>query len=281
MAVGFLPLDKKEIFRRPFGGNILSIEEFRIRLCEKFHFPANGPPAKRVGFGQSKFMKYEQKFDLARKLINERELDEENLDSAHDVLTEVIESDPGCGWAYGLLSEIYYWSGEYADAEDKLFYFDKGVEYGEEGIEAETDSLEANFWLAVNYGSYGNEKGIMKSLSLINPIKDLAEKVVEIDEGYFYGGPWRVLGRLYNKAPGFPISIGDNSKAEECLLKALEFGPKFYLNHIFLAELYLSDRRYDNAREEVEWILDSPLNKNHEHEDQGYKDEAELLLERL
>ncbi|NNE99421.1 MAG: hypothetical protein HKN25_10420 [Pyrinomonadaceae bacterium] len=226
-------------------------------------------------------MKNKKTFTLVRKLIDERELDEENMDSAHDELLELIDDDPDCAWAYGLLSEIYYWSGEYADAEDKLFYYDKGVEYGEQGVEAEDDSLEACFWLAVNWGSYGHEKGIMKSLSLISPIKEMAEKCIELDESYFYGGPWRVLGRLFNKAPGFPISIGDNKKSHECFEKALEFGPTFYLNHLFIAELYVSDRKKDKAREHLEWIIDAPLNKNHEREDGNYKVDAEALLERL
>lgn len=226
-------------------------------------------------------MKHETIFKKARKLINERELNEEHLDTAFDLLEEVTEEDPTCDWAYGLLSEIYYWTGEFADAEDKLFNFEHGVNYGEKGIAANEDSLEANFWLAVNYGSLGNEKGIMKSLSLIQPIKNCVEKVLEIDESYFYGGPWRVLGRLYHKAPGFPFSIGDSKKALECLEKALQFGPKFYLNHLFIAELYQSLRNKDKAREHLEWILNAPLNKNHEREDEGYKRDAEELMGKI
>lgn len=226
-------------------------------------------------------MKHEKIYKKVRKLIDERELDEDNMEMAHEELVELTEKDETCGWAYGLLAEIYYWMGETAEAEDKLFYYDKGVEWGEAGIDADEESLEACFWLAVNYGSYGNEKGIMKSLSLISPIKDLAEKCIAMDETYFYGGPHRVLGRLYNKAPGFPISIGDNKKATKHLNKALEFGPKFYLNHLFLAELYISDRKKDKAREHLEWILEAELNENHEEEDAVYKEDAERLLEKL
>lgn len=226
-------------------------------------------------------MQHKKIFQKVRKLIDERELDEDNMETAHEELVELIEEDAECDWAYGLLAEIYYWSGEYADAEDKLFYYDKGVEYGEQGVKVNENSLEANFWLAVNYGSYGQEKGIMKSLSLISPIKTCAERVLELDESYFYGGPWRVLGRLYNKAPGFPLSIGSNKKALECFEKALEFGPKFYLNHLFIAELYISERKKDKAREHLERIINAPLNKNHEREDEGYKRDAERLLENL
>lgn len=226
-------------------------------------------------------MKHENIYKRVRRHIDERELDEENLDVAVDELNDLIEEDPECAWAYGLLSEIYYWTGEYADPEDKLFYFNEGVQYGEQGVEIDPDSLESNFWLAANWGSYGQEKGIMKSLSLVSPIKNTVEKVIGIDESYFYGGPWRILGRLYHQAPGFPISIGDNDRALECLLKAVEVGPKFFLNHLFLAELYISRREKDKAREELEWIVETQANKNHEREDEGYKKEAESLLSKI
>ncbi len=227
-------------------------------------------------------MKHEKIFQKVRKLIDERELDEANLETARDELFALVEKDSECAWAYGLLAEINYWMGEYADdADDKIFFFNEGVECGKEGIEIDEDSLEANFWLSVNYGSYGQEKGIMQSLALISPIKDAAEKVLELDANYFYGGAWRVLGRLYHKAPGFPFSFGSTKKAIEYLEKSVEIGPKFFLNRLFLAEAYISNRDREKAREQLEWILNAPLNNNHETEDEDYKRQAESLLSDL
>jgi tetratricopeptide (TPR) repeat protein len=227
-------------------------------------------------------MKHEKTFDKVRKLIDERELDEWNLETARDELFALVEKDSECDWAYGLLAEINYWLGEYAeDAEDKLAFFEEGVNCGKSGVEINEDCLEANFWLSVNYGSFGQEKGIMQSLAMVTPIKERAEKAAEIDGSYFYGGPWRVLGRLYHKAPGFPFSIGSTKKAIEYLEKALESGPRFYLNRLFLAEAYVSNRDRQKAREQLEWILAAPLNKNHEREDEDYKRQAAALLEDL
>ncbi len=227
-------------------------------------------------------MKHKKIFDRARKLIDERELDEANLETARDELIELVEEDAECDWAYGLLAEINYWLGEYSeDADDKLFFFDEGVQCAEEGVAINKDSLESNFWLAVNYGSFGQAKGVMQSLALIQPLKERAERAAEIDGSYFYGGPWRVLGRLYHKAPGFPFSIGNNKKAIECLEKAVELGPKFYLNRLFLAEAYISSREKAKAREHLEWILNAPPNKNHEREDEDYKRQAAELLKSL
>ena len=227
-------------------------------------------------------MKHEKIFQKVRKLIDERELDDANLETARDELFAIVENDSECDWAYGLLSEINYWLGEYAvDAADKLFFFDEGVQCGESGLSINEDSLESNFWLAVNSGSFGQEKGIMQSLAMISPIKKAAERAMKIDENYFYGGPWRVLGRLYHKAPGFPFSIGNTKKAIECLEKAVNLAPKFYLNRLFLAEAYISNRDKGKAKEHLEWIKNAPLNKNHELEDEGYKRDAESLLENL
>ena len=226
-------------------------------------------------------MKHKKIFEKVRKLIDERELDADNLDTVYGELTELIEADSECAWVYGLLSEIYFWFGEAADTENKLFCYEEGVKFGEQGIAADANSLESNFWLAVNYGSFGQEKGIMQSLAMISPIKKRVEKVIELDETYFYGGAWRVLGRLYHKAPGFPISIGSSKKALECLEKALKIGPTFYLNHLFLAELYISTGDKAKAKERLQWIQNAPLNKNHEREDEASKREAQTLLEKL
>lgn len=227
-------------------------------------------------------MKHEKIFQKVRKLIDERELDDANLEMARDELFSLVEKDAEAAWAYGLLSEINYWLGEYADdAEDKIFFFNEGVECGKEGVAIDENSIEANFWLAVNYGAYGQEKGIMQSLSLIKPIKETAEKVLDSDETYFYGGPHRVLGRLYHKAPGFPISIGSMKNAVKHLEKAVEIGPKFFLNRLFLAEAYISNRDKDKAREQLNFIIETPSNENHEGEDEDYKRQAETLLANL
>lgn len=227
-------------------------------------------------------MKHEKIFGRVRELIDERELDGDNLETARDELFALVEKDSECAWGYGLLSEINYWFGEEADdPDDKIAFYDEGVECGKTGVEIDEDSVEANFWLAVNYGAYGQEKGIMQSLSLISPIKKTAERVIALDETYFYGGPHRVIGRLYHKAPGFPLSIGSNKKAIEHLEKAVAIGPKFFLNRLFLAEVYLSERKKDKAREQLEAILAAAPNTNHEREDEIIRRDAAALLENL
>ena len=227
-------------------------------------------------------MKHKKIYEKVQKLIDEREVDDANLETARDKLFALVEEDQECAWAYGLLGEINFWLGETAeDQGDKIAFYDEGVQCGEAAVGIDENSLEANFWLAVCYGAFGQEKGVMQSLALVQPIKKAAERAAAIDGTYFYGGPWRVLGRLYHKAPGFPISVGSTKKAIECLEKAVAAGEKFFLNRLFLAEAYISNRDKAKAREQLEWLVNAAPNKNHEREDEDIKLQARALLESL
>ncbi len=227
-------------------------------------------------------MKHKQIYENVQKLIDEREVSDANLETARDEIFALVEKDQECALAYGLLAEINFWLGETTtDQGDKIAFYDEGVQCGEAGVGIDENSLEANFWLAVCYGAFGQEKGIMQSLALVQPIKKAAEKAAALDGTYFYGGPWRVLGRLYHKAPGFPISVGSTKKAIECLEKATAAGEKFFLNRIFLAEAYISNRDKAKAREQLEWVLNAAPNKNHEREDEDNKRQARELLESI
>jgi len=224
-------------------------------------------------------MSFEQDYATARQWIEDRELSEDHLTKAEDLLLRIVETDKSQAKAWGMLCEVLYWKGEVA-TEKKLEIYQKGVEYGEKGTLADPQNIEATFWLSVCYGLYGQERGIMTSLFLISPIEKLMKKSLEIDEGFFFGGPHRAMGRFYHQVPPWPIASGDNRKALAHLQKSLEFGPEFYLNHIYIAEIYLSLGDKKKAREHIDWILNAPLTPKHEKEDGRYKEAAKLLLPR-
>jgi len=227
-------------------------------------------------------MKNQKIHDEALNLIKLREEKTSNLKDAEALLVKLVKKDPSCDWAFGLLAQICYWRGEVAGPkDDKRGIYEQGIEYGEKGIEANEDSLESNFWLAVNYGSFGKEEGMLYAMRLIDPIEKHTRKALEIDESYFYGAPLRVLGRLYNQLPGWPLSRGDNKKALDFMLKALKHGPTFYLNHIYIADIYSGLKKKDKAREHLEWVIKAPLALHHEKEDARDKEVAKEMLKSL
>jgi hypothetical protein len=62
------------------------------------------------------------------------------------------------------------------------------------------------------------------------------KRAVELSPDIDYGGPLRLLGMLYLKAPPWPTGIGDGDKALELLKRVAEKHPAHPLNQLFYAQ---------------------------------------------
>lgn len=152
------------------------------------------------------------------------------------------------------LSRIFYYIGDNTESsKDKKIIFSQGIYYAERAAELEPEKPDGYYWLGVNYGVYGEARGVLKSLFLVDDIKRAMNKVIELDRSYEEGGPDRVLGRMYFKLPGF--AGGTNEKSAEHLLKSLEYGPNDPLTRYYLADTYLALKEVEKARAELEFIL--------------------------
>jgi hypothetical protein len=120
-------------------------------------------------------------------------------------------------------------------------------------VTLQPEKPDGHYWLGVNNGKYGETKGVMKSLSLVKPIKNSMFKIIEVDRGYEDGGADRVLGRVFFKVPG--IAGGSKDKSLEHLEKSKELGPEDPLTRVYLAETYLAKDRVDDARAELDYVL--------------------------
>lgn len=153
------------------------------------------------------------------------------------------------------LSRIFYYIGDNVESnKEKKIIFSQGIYYAERAVELEPEKPDAHYWLGVNYGVYGEARGVLKSLFLVDDIKREMNKVIELDRSYEEGGPDRVLGRMYFKLPGF--AGGSKDKSVEHFLKSLEYGPNDPLTRYYLADTYLAQKEVEKARTELEFILD-------------------------
>ena len=155
---------------------------------------------------------------------------------------------------YWRLSRILYYIGEHTEKKkEKKGIFARAVYYAEKAVEQEPEKPDGHYWLGVNHGKVGETRGVLKSLSLVKPIKNAMNKVIELDRSYEDGGPDRVLGRVFFKLPGF--AGGDKKKSLEHLLKSKEYGPEDAVTRIYLAETYLALKEKDKAREELNYVM--------------------------
>ncbi len=90
----------------------------------------------------------------------------------------------------------------------------------------------------------------LKALKDLPRVERSLKKAVEGAPDFDKGGPLRVLGMLYVKAPAWPQGIGDSDKGLELLERAVQRHPDHPLNHFFLARA-LWDVDGEAAREAV------------------------------
>lgn len=155
------------------------------------------------------------------------------------------------------LSRACWWLGTHSkDEEEKLAIFEKGIEHGKRAVLLKEDCAPCHYWLGVNYGVYGEAKGVLKSLSLVDPIREEMNKVIQLDPGFMHGGAYRILGRMAYKLPWF--AGGSKKESVEHLKKALEYGPNSFLSRLFLAETYLAMDEKELAKKELEWCINAP-----------------------
>ena len=132
------------------------------------------------------------------------------------------------------------------DTSNGIIFFEYGYKAGLAGIKLKPTGTDANYWYAVNLGSYGLLKGIISSASNASSGMD-ALKIVKssAQDSYDNYGAYRILGRYYQELPG--MFGGSDSKAEMLLKEAVAKSNGFINNDIFLGNFYLHDKQYQNA----------------------------------
>ena len=181
----------------------------------------------------------------------------EKIDEARRVLDRVLQNDPKCYGALWRMVRVLYYRGKFGPEAERLDVYEKAVEWGKKAVEANDGAVEGHFWLAVAYGLYGEERGVMKSLFLVDDIEAECKRVIEIDPKYEGGGGHRIFGRVKFKVPG--LFGGSNREALEHLRKALELGPTMPLNYSYLADVLYDEDEEEEARKLIAGFQAMPV----------------------
>jgi tetratricopeptide (TPR) repeat protein len=102
------------------------------------------------------------------------------------------------------------------------------------------DDGALHYYLATNLGLAIREH-IVLAMDNLGRLESEMQHAVALNPDEDGGGPLRILGMLYLKAPAWPKGIGDHDKAMELLEKAVKTHPEHPLNHLFYAEALWDD----------------------------------------
>lgn len=117
----------------------------------------------------------------------------------------------------------------------------EGVDLAEVALTHKGDEEGAvHYYLAANLGLAVREH-ITLAMESLGRLESHMKQAVALSPDIDDGGPMRILGALYLKAPAWPNGIGDLDKARELLEKAVNKHPGHPLNHLFYAQVLWSE----------------------------------------
>jgi tetratricopeptide (TPR) repeat protein len=192
---------------------------------------------------------------------------------------EELARDPKSFDAAWKLARADYWLGGHAPEAERRKFLEDGVEAGRKAVALQPNRPEGHFWIAANMGTLAESFGMRQGVKYRRPIREELETVLKIDRGFMLGSADRALGRWYAEVPR--LFGGSKKLAEQHLKESLKYNPDATISHYFLAELYLDDGRKDEARAELQKVIDAPLTKEWAPEDQDFKEKARALLPKI
>lgn len=214
----------------------------------------------------------------ADQLYNERG-DLQKVREGVVALRQARMAEPNNYEAAWRLSRMNYFLGEHTqDTAERDKAFKDGETAGKDAVKLADNRPEGHFWLGANLGAQA-ERSALTGLSAAPDIRREMEAVIKLDEGYMAGSAYMALARIDIETP--PVMGGDPKRAVELLEKGLKIGPNNPLLRYYLAQAYMKNKRNDDARKQLELLLNMQPDPNYvpEHNDAVAK--AKELMKKL
>jgi hypothetical protein len=175
------------------------------------------------------------------------------------------------------LARARYWLGGHAPETERRQMLEEGIAAARTAARLRPERPEGHFWSAANMGALAESFGLRQGLKYRGAIKEALLTVLKLDPAFQRGSADRALGRWYFKVPG--LFGGSRQKSEAHLRQSLTYHPHSTASRFFLAETLLEAGRRDEARGELQRVLDAPLDPDWTPEDREFKRKAQALLD--
>ncbi len=133
-------------------------------------------------------------------------------------------------------------------------------------------------WQAIIISTNAAFESPFTALESINKAKKLLELAIQENHKALDGAAYVALGTLYYMTPGWPISFGNQDKADQLLRKALEINPDGIDPNYFYADYLLSRNKVNEASMYFKLALSAPIRPEQQYADHQLQNEALLAL---
>lgn len=148
-------------------------------------------------------------------------------------------------------------------------------------LQADPNDPKLNTLLASNLASLAGVEGASNRLTLIREAKNRLEQVITKAPDTFNGAAYTILGTLYYRAPGWPISFGDDDKAKQLLTIALKRNPDELTTNYFYADFLAHEGKKQQAITRLKQALTFPIDPTRRLATEGRKQDIAKLLTEL
>lgn len=214
----------------------------------------------------------------ADKLYSERA----NLQRTREgivLLVRALAADSSSYDAAWRLARLNYFLGAHtSDETERDRAYSQGVEAARRAVKLQDGKPEGHFWLGANLGGQARHSALT-GMTSVDKIREEMQKVVQLDEGFQGGSAYMALGQIDLEAPRF--LGGDSKRAVEVLEKNLRFGSTNALYRLRLAQAYAAVNRKEDARRELNTLLNMTPNPDYLPEYNDAVNEARKLLDEL
>jgi tetratricopeptide (TPR) repeat protein len=212
-----------------------SISLFFLWAClSLFSVEASSRLQHLLSQGDMAFGNRNQRAELERALSQ--------YEKAHTQFPESIEAAWKTSMALHSLATRYT-----HDEAKQRELFEVGLEIARQAADKDPSCGECQFWTAIQMAQYGEVVGVFKMISSLSEIKERLERAATLTPEHAMGGPYRVLGTIYQTLPG--ILGGDNEKALLYFQKAVTTSPTEAVNYLSLAKLKATEGEPAAAQE--------------------------------
>jgi tetratricopeptide (TPR) repeat protein len=147
-------------------------------------------------------------------------------------------------WHLGYFYEFF--GQNCLNKKGKMAALEKGMNFVERAVKINPKGIAGHLYRAILMGNIALEKGILKSLAIVKPMRDELQVVLGLEPGN--AAAHGLLGQLYWKVPGKPLSIGDKKKALEETALAVKYNPQSIEYWFNYGEIAMDNRDYSLAR---------------------------------
>jgi len=145
-------------------------------------------------------------------------------------------------------------------------------------VKSHPKSNELKIWQAILIATNAAYESPFSALESIKKAKAILEKSISTDPHALDGAAFVTLGTLYYLTPGWPISFGNEYKAEQLLKTGVKLNPNSIDSNYFYADYLLTKDRESEAAKHFRLALNIPSRPAQQLADDELKKEASLAL---